>query len=163
MIRLGLTSRFLKSIAICALMTVGTRAGQEQQAQEKQVSTDADGSARLYVYRYNQYVGKAIRPSIYCDGREVARIQSGRFVELIFKPGTHEFWSSDDQARIHFDMKPGQTYYVRVEIATGLFKGHGRLVMTQPEQGEPELKKLKPVDKDMVKDTALLPAGFLTR
>ena len=60
------------------------------------------------------------------------------------------------------DMKSDQTYYIRVELAQGLWKGHGRLVLVQPEQGEAELKRFKPIDKDMVKDATMLPSGFQT-
>ncbi len=35
----------------------------------------------VYVYRYKQYVGKALRPSSYCDERDVARLQGSRYTE----------------------------------------------------------------------------------
>jgi hypothetical protein len=57
------------------------------------------------------------------------------------------------------DLKPGQEYYIRVEIATGFWKGHGRLTLVMPEQGAGELKQLKPVDKDMIVDHDLVVAG----
>jgi len=38
-------------------------------AQELKTS---DTRARVYVYRYKQAIGMAIRPSIYCDDAEVA-------------------------------------------------------------------------------------------
>jgi len=34
-----------------------------------------------------------------------------------------------------------------------MMKGHGRLLSIAPEQGSYEIKKLKPLDADKVKDT----------
>jgi len=43
---------------------------------------------------------------------------------------------------------------VRVELATGFMKGHGRVVAVAPEQARFELKakNLKPLDADKVTD-----------
>ena len=121
----------------------------------------ADGKVRVYVYRYRQAYAKAIRPSLYCDDQDVARVQNGRYLVLALEPGKHEFWSNDTQSRVAIDMKPGQTYYLRIDLATGLLKAHGRLTMMLPEQGESEYRQLKPIDKDMVKSGALLASEFL--
>ena len=118
-----------------------------------------DSKTRVNVYRYKQYAGKGIRPSIYCDEKEMARIQSGRYFVVLAAPGKHVFRSNDKQSQIELDLKPGQEYYIRVEIATGFWKGHGRLTLVMPEQGSGELKQLKPVDKDMIVDHDLVVAG----
>jgi hypothetical protein len=56
------------------------------------------------------------------------------------------------------DLKAGQEYFVRVEIATGFTKGHGRLVLMSAEQGGYELKssKLKPLDSNKVVNATLV-------
>ena len=117
-------------------------------------------NVRVSVYRYKQFVGKGLRPSIYCDDKDVARLQSGRYVVLALAPGTHTFRSNDKQSQIELDLKPGQEYYIRIDIAAGFLKGHGRLTLVQPEQGAGELKQMKPVDADMIKDKQFLAAGF---
>lgn len=134
---------------IFALATAGA-AGQESNAPAQ------SSKARVYVYRYKQYVGKGIRPSVYCDEKEVARIQSGRSFVMGLTPGKHAFRSNDKQSQVEVDLKPGQDYYIRVEIATGFWKGHGRLIFVMPEQGAGEFKQTKPVDKGMVKDPEFL-------
>jgi len=55
-------------------------------------------------------------------------------------------------------MKAGQEYFLRVEIATGFAKGHGRLVLMSTEQGGYELKssKLKPLDPNKVVNATLV-------
>jgi len=121
----------------------------------------AGDQPRVNVYRYKQYVGKGLRPSIYCDEKDVVRVQSGRYVVLALAPGKHTFRSNDQQSQIEVDLKPGQEYYIRVDIAAGMWKGHGRLTLVQPEQGAGELKQMKPIDAGMIKDKEFVAADFV--
>lgn len=59
-----------------------------------------------------------------------------------------------------FELKAGQSYYIRVEIAVGFLKGHGRLSLIAPEQGAAEIREMKPADQGMVKDSEFLAEGF---
>ena len=108
--------------------------------------------ATLYVYRYKQFVGKALSPSVYCDEAELARMENGRYFTVKLEPGKHSFRSNDKQSGIDLDMKAGQSYFMRVEIATGFMKGHGRLILVAGEQAGYELKQLKPSDEGKVVD-----------
>ena len=114
----------------------------------------------VYVYRYKQAYGMAIRPSIYCDDIEIARLQNGRYLALGLKPGKHKFRSNDRQSVIDMVLKADESYYIRLDLATGVMKAHGRLTLMLPEQGASEFKLLKPVDRGMVKDRTFLAAGF---
>lgn len=116
--------------------------------------------ARVHVYRYKAFEGKALRPSVFVDEKDVVRLQSGRGVTLALPAGKHMFRSNDKQAQIELDLKPAQDYYIRVDIATGFWKGHGRLTLVQPEQGAGEYKQVKPVDKGMIKSSELLAPDF---
>jgi hypothetical protein len=62
------------------------------------------------------------------------------------------FRSNHTQLGVEIEISPGKEYFVRVEIATGFLKGHGRLVATTPEQGGYEIKRLKLLDPDKVRD-----------
>lgn len=119
-----------------------------------------DAKARVTVYRYKQYMGKGLRPSIYCDDDDVARLQDGRYVVLALTPGSHTLRSNDKQSQIQMNLKPGQQSYVRIDLAVGMWKGHGRLTLVEPEQGMGELQKMKPIDKDMIKDQNLVAPDF---
>ena len=121
----------------------------------------AGSVAKVHVYRYKAFQGKGLRPSIYVDNQDAVRLQSGRGVVLALPPGSHSFRSNDKQSQIEIDLKAGQTYYIRLDIATGVFKGHGRLTLVQPEQGVGEYRQLKPVDKDMIKAPALVASDFV--
>jgi hypothetical protein len=110
--------------------------------------------AKVYFYRYKQYVGSALSPSVYCDEAELSRMENGRYFTVKLAPGKHTFRSNDKQSGVEVDLKPGQEYFLRVELVTGFMKGHGRLVAVVPEQARFELKakNLKPLDADKVTD-----------
>jgi hypothetical protein len=40
---------------------------------------------------------------------------------------------------MNLDAKPGGTYYVRVDIQVGLFKGHGGVTLVDPQEGKYEV------------------------
>jgi hypothetical protein len=149
-------SLLMKSLACAALLVSFAHAQQPQtttEATPPQASQPTDVPATVYIYRYKQFVGSALSPSVYCDDGELARMENGRFIVAKLASGKHVFHSNDKQAGIDLELKGGQAYYIRVEIATGAWKGHGRLVLVAPEQGSYEIKNLKPLDREKVKDS----------
>jgi hypothetical protein len=141
------------ALAVCFF---GLAASAQEPAAASQ-TTDAKASkATVYVYRYKQFVGSALSPSVWCDETELARMENGRYFTVTLDPGKHTFHSNDPQSGVALDLKAGQPYFIRVEIATGLMKGHGRLTLVSAEQGTYELKssKLKPLDQGKVVDKA---------
>ncbi|HEY7352317.1 MAG TPA: DUF2846 domain-containing protein [Terriglobales bacterium] len=145
-------ARVVYAIA-CVTLLCSLAPAQQPASQLSSTASETNSQATIYVYRYKQFVGKALSPSVYCDENELARMENGRYFVVTLSPGQHVFRSNDKQAGINLDLKPGQKYYIRVEIATGFMKGHGRLVSVAPEQGSYEIKNLKPLDSDKVKDT----------
>lgn len=122
-------------------------------APQTQATSSNDAAATVYFYRYKEFVGSALAPSVYCDDGELARMENGRFFVAKFTPGKHAFRSNDKQSGIYAELKGGQEYYIRVELVPGVMKGHGRLLLVQAEQGAYEIKKLKQLDADKVKDS----------
>ncbi|MGA7915009.1 MAG: DUF2846 domain-containing protein [Candidatus Acidiferrales bacterium] len=128
------------------------------------MSNSAEG-ARLYVYRQRRYEGSALAPSIYVDDRQIARVGNGRRVAIKLSAGSHTIRSDDKSSAISLEVKPGQDYYVRIDEATGFWKGHGRLTLVLPEQGVAEYKLQKPIeanrkiDKEMIADEAEEPSA----
>ena len=133
----------------------GPATTQAQQSNSQQ-SNSQQSQATVYVYRYKQFVGSALAPSVYCDEVQLARMENGRYFTVRLDAGKHNFRSNDAQSGVELDLKAGQAHFIRVEIATGMMKGHGRLILMSPEQGSYELKssKLKPLDPSKVVDKA---------
>jgi hypothetical protein len=124
--------------------------------QAQELSAPKQQTSVVYVYRYKQFVGSALAPSVYCDEAQLARMENGRYFAVNVDPGQHTFRSNDKQSGIQLDVKPGQEYFIRLEIAAGFMKGHGRLILTAAEQGRYELQsnQLKPLDPSKVSDTS---------
>jgi len=110
----------------------------------------------IYFYRIKQFAGSALEPSVYCDDKELARMDNGRYFGVTLDPGTHTCRMGDKQTGFEIDMRPGGTYYAKITIDVGLIKGHGRLTLMQKEQGAFELKKAKPLEANKVKDRVLV-------
>jgi Protein of unknown function (DUF2846) len=151
--------RLLSLLLVCfaTIVVVAQAPSASPQSSEaitaSQTSTQTD-KATVYVYRYRSFEGGALVPSVFCDDAQLARIQNGRYFTVKVSPGKHTFQSNDKQSGVAVDLKPGEEYFLRVEIAAGLMKGHGRLLAVMPEQGRFDLqsKKMKPVDEDKVSD-----------
>jgi len=146
-------------IAVCLTLSVSALSQDTpatKTADDQQVKSSNDSKASVYFYRYKQFVGSALSPSVYCDEGELARLENGRFFTAKLTPGKHVLRANDKQSGIEAELKGGQEYYVRVELVAGALKGHGRLVLVQPEQGAYEIKKLKPLDPDRVKNSELV-------
>jgi hypothetical protein len=123
-----------------------------QEAEKKPAAPVSTDMATVYFYRYKQFVGGGLEPSVYCDEVQLARMDNGRFFAIKLAPGRHAFRSNDKQSGVELELKGGQAYYLRVDIVTGFMKGHGRLTAVAAEQGEYEVKKLQPLGADKVKD-----------
>lgn len=113
-----------------------------------QASISAADAGCLRVYRQRRYAGSALAPSIYVDDAQIARVGNGRRVAIRLAPGPHTIRSDDKSSAISLDVKAGQDYFVRVEEATGFWKGHGKLTLVLPEQGSAEYKLEKPLEED---------------
>jgi hypothetical protein len=111
-----------------------------------------DAAPIIYFYRIKQFAGSALEPSVYCDGKELARMDNGRYFGVRLTPGKHTCNMGDKQTGFEIDVKNGQSYYAKINIEMGVWKGHGRLTLLQPEQGAFEIKKAKPLGLDKVKD-----------
>lgn len=117
---------------------------------EKPIVESGATHALVYVYRHKQFAGSGLEPSVYLDETQVARMDNGRFFVIKVAPGKHTIRSNDKQSGIEMELVAGKSYYVRIEIATGFWKGHGRLLLMQPEQATYEVKKLEPLGKDKI-------------
>jgi hypothetical protein len=111
---------------------------------------DVSTTATVHFYRYKQFEGSALKPSIYCDGVELIRMQNGRFFDMQLPLGEHTCYANDKQAGAILKFEAGKDYFFRVNLQTGMWKGHYRLEMVMPEQGKYDIAKLKPLDRDKV-------------
>ncbi len=148
--------RSLQSVLFVLSVASLSAPGQESSQPAPSQAASTPTTAAVYIYRYKQFVGSALAPSVYCDDLQLARMENGRYFTVRVDPGNHTFRSNDAQSGVALDVNAGQEYFIRVDIATGLLKGHGRLTLTSFEQGRYELQsnKLRPLDGGKVTDRA---------
>ena len=110
----------------------------------------------IYFYRIKQFSGSGLEPTVYCDEKELARMDNGRYFGVTLEPGKHTCRMGDKQTGFEIDVKPDQTYYAKVGIEAGFWKGHGRLTLIPPEQGAFDVKKVKRLGASKVKNRDLV-------
>ena len=112
--------------------------------------------ATVFIYRPNKWGGRALEPSVFVDETELARMDNGRYFAIKLKPGKHIIRMTDDKKGYAFDMGPGQTYFFRIGMEMGMWKGHGKITLDDRERAVEEIKKLKFIGQDKIKATALV-------
>jgi hypothetical protein len=101
----------------------------------------------VIVYRQSAEVGWALKPSIYIDGNQAARLGIGRYVSFQLTPGKHSFESSQKKVgAVEVDVRPKETVYLEMIILTGAWHGGGRLIPVAAEGAKTALLRLKPSD-----------------
>jgi hypothetical protein len=111
----------------------------------------------VIVYRPSKFTGSALKPSVYADGNQVARLENGRYISLQLAPGKHNLESSmKNAAPLEVDVKPNETVYLEMVILTGNWRGGGRLIPVGQDEAKTALLKLKPSDKP-VAETSIVP------
>jgi len=112
--------------------------------------------ATVYIYRPGKMAGKALEPSVFVDDTELARMDNGRYFAIKMKPGKHIIHMTDDKKGYAIDMGPGQTYYFRIGIEMGMWKGHGKITLDDADRAIKEIKKIKFIGPDKIKAPALV-------
>jgi Protein of unknown function (DUF2846) len=107
--------------------------------------------ATVFIYRPKKWVGRGLEPSVFVDKTELARMDNGRFFALKLKPGKHIVHMTDDDKGYAIEMGPGETYFFRIGLEAGMWKGQGKITLDDRERALKELKKLKFIGKDKIK------------
>lgn len=118
-------------------------------------ATDA-AEATVFIYRPKKMLGGALEPSVFVDEIELARMDNGRYFAIKLKPGKHIIRMTDDKKGYALDMGPGHTYYFRIGIEAGMWKGHGKITLDDADRAIAEIKKLKFLDQDKIKAPTLV-------
>ena len=88
---------------------------------------------------------------MFIDGTELARMDNGRYFALKMKPGKHIVHMTDEKKGYAIDMGPGQTYFFRIGLEAGTWKGQGKILLDEAERGIKEVKKIEFIGKDKIK------------
>ncbi len=105
-------------------------------------TADDANAPKVCIYRMKQFVGFALHPTVMLDGKDLINVSNGTAWTGTFKPGHYLFQMDDKKSGAALDLKPGETYYFRVDIVPGFWKGGGRMTLMAKEQGTLESKDL---------------------
>lgn len=117
-------------------------------------STPAAGDpdmATVYIYRPKSIMGMALQPTVMLDGQDLLDARNGTVWMGKFKPGRYNIQMDDKKSGGEVDLKRGETYYMRVDIVTGMWKGGGRMTQVTSDQGMKDTQKLNPLPASEVK------------
>ena len=89
-------------------------------------------------------------PPVFCDERELAWMDNGRYFSVKVAPGKHVIRSEHDKDVVKLDARAGETYYVEVNLRMGKFKAKGAVTSVPKEKGEKDIEKLRPLAKKNV-------------
>jgi hypothetical protein len=112
--------------------------------------------ATVFIYRPNKLMGKALEPSVFVDETELARMDNGRYFAVRLPPGKHLVRMTSEKKGYAIDMAPGGTYFFRIGIEMGMWKGHGKITLDDAERAIDEIQKLKFIGQDKIKATTMV-------
>ncbi len=121
--------------AFCLVMLVSPFFTRAQQ--------DAPATATIVFYRPHRFEGFGLKPSVYVDEVSVGRMGNGEGIRISVPEGHRLVYSNDKATGIDLDARAGETYYARIDIKTGALKGHGAILLVDPQQGKYEVTQVK--------------------
>src|SRR6266850_4391372 len=126
------------------------KAAVQQAATKPAAKAAVQQTATLVFYREKRFYGSGLKPQIYVNGEEIAKLDNGRFFVLALKPGTYQIEFSPKQDPLQIEAKPGQTEFMEMLIISDSWKGEGRLIPADSDNAREALAKLKPLDTKYV-------------
>jgi hypothetical protein len=101
----------------------------------------------IVFFRPMRFVGSALKPSVYVDGQQIARLDNGRYFSLRVSSGKHQITSSMKQSLLDLELKPDEPVYLEMAILPGTWRGGGRMIPSAESVAIATIAKLKPLDK----------------
>jgi hypothetical protein len=110
-------------------------------------------SATVYFYRLREFYAEALKPSVFSDKNQLARMRNGRCLKVTLSAGEHTITSTLPGSGLVIDLKAGETYYVKVAMAhASMFhNARGEITEVAPEQGKYEVSQLKAAEPEDLK------------
>ena len=120
----------------------------------------AQETAKVTIYRPKRFVGSGASPSIYCDERQMARLDNGRHVTFAISPGRHIFRSTFKYEPVTVELEAGKPLYLEMGFVPATWHGSAaQLLLVDETAAKAALAKLKPLDSKWIVATDLIPPG----
>jgi hypothetical protein len=107
--------------------------------------------ATVYFYRKSAFSGSGWDPKLYCDGRKIALMDSGRYFGAALDPGKHICRAGDKEGNFEFEVKPNEEYYIKVSV-TYFMTGHAKMALVTKQTWTVDMKDVRLLKADKVLD-----------
>lgn len=119
-----LTGRVSVALAAAALLSGCAASGPSFQEVASSIPTLGSDAGRIYFLREFTPVGMAIQPELRVNDEVVGRSRPGGFFYVDRKPGMYvAAGTTEVESQYTFDLKAGETRYIRTSIAFGILAG----------------------------------------
>jgi hypothetical protein len=108
--------------------------------------------ATVYVYRLHAYDWGKRKITLVLDGKELARLQDGRYFVMRVDPGEHVLSDKKAAFNITLALESGKSYFVRAEFKSTVAFMQAKFSMTDPAFGAEEIKAMRLLDFDQVEN-----------
>lgn len=105
---------------------------------------EAAESGWLLFYRQKRFAGAILNTSVFVDDVEVADMDNGTYLKVKVAPGEHTIHADEKKDAMVLPIEAGKTYYFRMALRAGLWKGHGKLEPVDEVTGQKEFTEWKP-------------------
>lgn len=134
--------RFAKSViaGVLVLLLAACAGGPQFSQVQGGLAAPAADNGRIFFYR-TTVMGAAIQPSVKVNGEKVGDAAPQGFFYVDRPAGTYQVSISTEVTRtLSLTLEPGQTRYVRIELAWGFFVGHVYPELVEDSVGIAEIK-----------------------
>lgn len=104
---------------------------------------DLSQVAVALVYREKRFAGAILNTSVFVDDVEIADMDNGTYLKVKLAPGDHRIHADEKKDELTLLFEAGKTYYFRMALRAGLWKGHGKLEPVDEVTGEKEFTAWK--------------------
>lgn len=142
-----MSSRRSIALTFVLLLLTGCASGPAYKAVSASFPAVAAGSGRIYFYR-TSVLGAAVQPEVKLNGVVVGRAVPDGFFFVDRPPGNYIVSTTTELKKtLSFHLDAGQTRYVRLDIAMGLFVGHVYPELVNPPKALHQLVGTKWISK----------------
>lgn len=102
------------------------------------------GMGQIIFFRPGSIVGAALGCTVHEDGKQVARLGSGKYYLVVATPGKHLYnTKAENVDQLTLEVEEGETYFVKCKIGMGVVAGRPNLSPTDRATFEKKAKGMK--------------------
>jgi hypothetical protein len=134
--------RKLCTLFLLPVLVGCSSSGDGKSAEPAPHAAPAAGMGRIYFFRTNRAVSKAIQPAVRLNGEPVGNSRPGKYFYVDRAPGSYQVTCSVvTDHTINFPLKGGETIYVETRATMGIYVGHVRPSIVSADKGKAGVAK----------------------